>query len=99
MDQQSRRRERIEETTVGDIDGWMVTVANIMTGSYVSADRSAHEGMSAKVGLYDEDRGDHGETRVGPGSALTIRDQRWRVESVHDGENGGNGYIVLVHEP
>lgn len=99
MKDANQRRERIEETTVGDIDGWMVTVANIMPGSYQDADGASHEGMSAKVGLYDEDRADKGEARVGAGSVLTIHGQRWQVEQVAQGANGGNGHIVLRKAP
>lgn len=96
MNKPEVRRERIEETTVGDIDGWMVTVANVMRGTYRHADGAEREGISARVGLYDEDRSERGEARVGAGSVLVIKGRNWTVEAVVPGVDGGNGHIVLL---
>lgn len=91
---------QIEETTVGDVDGWMVTVGNIMQGSWRDANDRPCSGLSAEVGLYDEDRTSHGEHTVGPGAVLQIAGRPWLVTRVRAGEplrEGGvdNGVITL----
>jgi len=91
---------RIEETTVGDIDGWMVTVGNIMSGEWVDASGLNCQGLSAEIGLYDDERSPRGEPTVGAGAVLQIAGRAWRVDAVQAGAtsaDGGmsNGHVTL----
>ena len=97
----SQRTIRLEETTVGDIDGWMVTIANIMAGEWTDAAGATLRGMTVEIGLYDEDRTPQGEPTVGAGAVLRIAGQSWRVDEVVAGvplPDGGvdNGYVALT---
>jgi hypothetical protein len=85
---------RIEETTVATVQGWKITVANIMKGKYSTA-AGEQQGLTAVLGRYDEAKRDMGELTVGAGSTLTIADQHWLVESVVAGQGAVNGYIEL----
>ncbi|MCO4761731.1 MAG: hypothetical protein KC502_09520 [Myxococcales bacterium] len=92
--------ERIEETTVGDIDGWMITVANVMAGQWNDANGQVRTGLSVEVGLYDEDRTPVSEVTVGAGAALEIAGRPWTVVAVTEGiplagERMSNGHVTL----
>ena len=91
---------QIEETTVADIDGWMVTVGNVMQGQWRRADGTSCSGLSAEIGLYDDELEPHGEFTVGVGSELQIAGRIWHVKAVVAGEASGNegmsnGHIAL----
>ncbi len=97
----SQRTIRLEETTVADIDGWMVTVANIMAGEWTDHTGATMRGLTVEIGLYDEDRGLQGEPTVGAGAVLRIDGRVWRVDAVVAGgalPGGGvdNGYVSLT---
>ncbi len=88
---------RIEETTVADVDGWMLTVGNVMRGRWVDADGRAHEGLSAELGIYDAERALVSEFTVGPGLEVRIAGVRWRVAAVSPGpEPDDNGTLTLA---
>src|SRR5262245_49437682 len=80
--QQAERTVRIEETTVATVDGWRVTVGNIMKGKWRGPDGQEREGVTALVGLYDEKKAARGESTVGEGAQLTIAGKRWTVSRV-----------------
>ena len=94
-DKSPARTVRIEETTVGTIDGWMVTVGNIMKGKWKTPDGKEREGLTAQVGLYDEKKADKGERIVGEGAALTIAGKPWTVAKVVAGKGADNGSVEL----
>jgi hypothetical protein len=94
-----QRTVRIEETTVGTIDGWRVTVGNIMKGKWRGADGREREGITAQVGLYTEKNEERGEVTVGEGAELTIAGKRWVVNKVQAGPGAENGFIELAAAP
>lgn len=88
------RTVRIEETTVATVDGWKVTVANIMKGKYQTAG-GEREGLTAVVGLYDDKKADQGERTVGLGSELRIAGKTWTVGDVQAGPGAQNGFVEI----
>ncbi len=89
---------RIEETTVATIDGWMITVSNVLRGPYTTPE-GARTGMTALVGRYDAAEKDHGEVTVGEGSRVEIAGKPWTVLAVTAGQGGDNGWIELRRDP
>ena len=98
QDKGAARSFRIEETTVRAIDGWKVTVANIMKGKWRLPDGREREGLTAVVGLYDEKKADKGERTVGEGAALEIAGRRWIVVKVEAGKGADNGVVEIREE-
>lgn len=92
----SQRSVRIEETTVATIEGWRVTVGNIMEDRYAGPDGAERRGLTAEVGLYDEARAPKGERTVGEGAALQIAGRPFTVVRVVAGEGADNGYVELA---
>jgi hypothetical protein len=69
-------RETIDETTVGDLDGVRVPMANMTTGSYTRADGSEARGTICALVLPG------GPVFVGLGSAVTLDGARWEVVAI-----------------
>lgn len=86
---------RIEETTVATIQGWKVTVANILPGKF-STPAGEQQGLTAVLGRYDDAKRDQGELTVGVGSEFAIAGQRWTVAAVVAGKGADNGYVELA---
>lgn len=92
--------ERIEETTVGTVRGWTVTVANIGKDRYRGADGVEREGVTAQLGVYDEGGAERSLGTVGEGSVVTIAGQRYRVARVQKkASTADNGWIELQAAP
>ena len=85
----------IEETTVATIDGWRITVGNIMKGKWRLPDSTEREGITALVGIYDENRIEKGEWTVGEGAVIIISGKKWLVTRVNHGKGRDNGSIEL----
>lgn len=68
--------ETIEETTVGDIDGVRVPMANMTRGSYTLPDGTEKEGLICALVLPD------GPVFVGEGSVVEISGGRWEVTGI-----------------
>ncbi len=90
------RTVRIEETTVATIDGWKVTVSNVMLAADPA--QSGHKRPTAQVGRYDAAKADQGEREVAAEAVLDIAGHKWRVAQVVLGVGGANGYVDLVEQ-
>ncbi len=86
---------RIEETTVATIQGWKVTVANILPGKFRTP-TGEQQGLTAVLGRYDQANRDQGELTVGAGSELTVAGQLWTVVAVVAGKGAENGHVELA---
>jgi len=85
------RTERIEETTVASIDGWKVTVGNLMAEP--DAAKPGQKRGTAQIGRYDAQGQEIGLQIVGTGDTLTIAGKVWRVARVSLGACGANGFV------
>ena len=72
--------EEIDETTVGDLDGVRVPMANVTHGEYTLPDGSTRRGDMCIL-VVPETRGG---VFVGAGSEVVVEGVRWRVLSVHN---------------
>lgn len=90
------RMVSIEETTIATIDGWRITVGNIMKGRWRLPNGTEREGISAEVGIYDENRVEKGEWTVGEGTVINISGKQWLVTRVNRGKGRENGSIDLM---
>ena len=82
--------ERIEETTVGDLDGARVAVGTIvLSGTYPLPDGTEGEGVAAVLALPDGT-----DAWVGAGSEVTVEGIRWKIVAV-DKESGEPGEVTL----
>lgn len=90
------RTVRIEETTVATIDGWKVTVANVMLAADPA--QPGRKRPTAQVGRYDADKADQGMREVGAEDVLDIAGHKWRVGQVFVGQGAANGYVELVEQ-
>ena len=70
--------EEIDETTVGDLDGVRVPMANVTHGEYALPDGSIRRGDMCILVLPDT----NGGVFVGAGSEVEVEGVRWRVLSV-----------------
>lgn len=68
--------ETIEETTVGDLDGHRVPMANLYEGDYTLPDGSQRHGWLCALVLPT------GPVFVGAGSVVTVGETRWEVLKV-----------------
>jgi len=68
--------ESIEETTVGDLAGVRVAMANVFVDRYVRADGAPAEGLTCLL-VFDGQK-----VRVGAGSAVSVAGRSWEVVSV-----------------
>ncbi|MFZ4577387.1 MAG: DUF6406 domain-containing protein [Myxococcota bacterium] len=85
---------RIEETTVATLDGWKITVGNVMLATDPA--NPNRKRPTAVVGRYDATKADQGERDVGVDDSLDIAGKQWRVVEVGLGDKGGNGFVELV---
>jgi hypothetical protein len=92
------RTVSIQETTVATLDGWKVTVGNIMTDDWVGPDGGRRHGLTAEIGLYDERKAERDRRTLGEGALLEINGRRWRLTAVRAGSAGENGSVALVEE-
>ncbi len=90
------RKIAIQETTAATIDGWKVTVGNIMTDDWTGPDGSPQHGLTAEIGLYDERKAARGKHTLGEGGQLEIKGKPWRVTLVRAGAGGENGAVQLA---
>ena len=81
--------ETIEETTVGDLDGARVPMAQVTTDDYTRADGSVAHGRVCVLVLPGA-----GPTWVGAGSVVDVAGTRWEVLSVVK-EPGELGEVTL----
>jgi hypothetical protein len=81
--------EIIEETTVGELSGVRVPMANMFTGSYELPDGSTAQGVVCALILPA------GPTFVGLGSEVVVEGDRWRVTAI-DKPSGGLGTVTLT---
>lgn len=89
--------ERIEETTVGSIRGWTVTVANIGKDRWRGKDGVEREGITAQIGVYDEKGAERALGTVGEGAELTIAGRTWRVARIQKKASASdNGWVELA---
>lgn len=72
--------ETITETTVANLSGIRIGVANIGRGDYTLPDGSNRVGLSASLFFPDDTR-----VNVGPGSIVKIGDGEWRITEVKKG--------------
>ncbi len=86
----------IQETTAATIDGWKITVGNIMTDDWTGPDGSPRHGLTAEIGLYDERKTAHGKLTLGEGGMLEIKGKKWHVKLVRAGAGGENGAVTLT---
>ena len=87
--------ETIQETTVGDLGGVSVGVANLWERDYVDAAGAPRHGMTARVAWTDASS-DHWEV-VGAGSALRLGAHRWTVVRV-DKSEGSLGSVTWTRD-
>ncbi len=73
--------ETITETTVGELDGVRVGVANIWERDYVDATGAARHGVTARVAWTDQGGSERWEV-VGVGSRLVLGAFVWRVTAI-----------------
>ncbi len=85
----------IQETTAATIDGWKVTVGNIMTDDWTGPDGTPRHGLTAEFGVYDERKAGRKLT-MGEGGVLEIKGKQWRVKSVRAGAGVKNGAVQLT---
>nr|MDO8110159.1 hypothetical protein [Candidatus Sigynarchaeota archaeon] len=96
MGKSSARKISIQETTVATIDGWKVTVGNIIIDDWTGPDGSPRRGLTAEIGLYDERKAERGRLTLGEGGLLEIKGRPWRVTLVSAGAGGENGAVKLT---
>ncbi len=96
MGKASARKIAIQETTAATIDGWKVTVGNIMIDDWTGPDGSPRRGLTAEIGVYDERKAARGKLTLGEGGQLEIKGKKWRVTLVRAGAGGGNGVVQLT---
>ena len=82
--------EEIEETTVGDLDGYRVPMGNVTTGTYTLPDGTERQGDVCSLVLPDRSPG----VFVGQGSVVTVGAHRWEVMAV-DNPAQGLGSVTL----
>ena len=70
--------EEIDETTVGDLDGVSVPMANVTHGEYTLPDGSTRLGDMCILVIPGPENG----VFVGAGSEVEVEGVRWRVLSV-----------------
>jgi hypothetical protein len=86
----------IQETTAATIDGWKITVGNIMDDTWTGSDGKERTGITASVGIYDEKKAEKMHRTVGKGATFEIKGKKWRLDAIMKDEKGGNGSIKVV---
>ena len=90
--------ERISETTVGELDGVRVGVANVWERDYVDADGTPRHGMTARVAWTEPDGTERWEV-VGVGSRVLLASAAtWSVIRI-DKSAGAPGDVVWERVP
>lgn len=85
--------ESIEETTVGELSGRRVGMANVLQDAYVLPDGTSVTGLTCLLSVFDV-----GKYRVGEGSVVDVGGERWLVVKVTK-VPGENGEVVLRRLP
>lgn len=80
--------ETIDESTVGDLEGTRVPMANMSQRAYVRADGTTAEGWTCTLVLAS------GPVVAGVGSAIDVAGGRWEVTAVAK-EPGQPGSVTL----
>jgi len=62
----------VQETTVATIDGWKITVGNIMEDDWVGVDGVSRHGLTAEIGVYDRNKTEQAHGTLGEGGVLQI---------------------------
>ena len=78
----------IDETTVGDLDGFPVPMGNMIQDDYTLPDGTSRHGTVCALALPE------GGTFVGVGSVVQVGDARWQVTAV-DKPKGELGSVTL----
>lgn len=82
--------ESIEETTVGELGGRRVGMANVFEDTYTLPDGTTKTGLTCLLSVFDI-----AKYRVGEGSEITVDGVVWRVVKITK-VSGENGEVTLA---